>query len=303
MQKSDLRDFDLNLLVALEALLEEKNVTRAAERLGLSQPAMSRALGRLRKGLGDPLLVRVPDGLAPTERAIALREPLARALDEVRAVLKTPEFDPATATNRFRILAHDYTALVTLPEVLKDILEEAPGVEVDIGRIDGNSWSALASGGADLMVGRLPREAGSGFYAQALFDDPYVCVVRRGHPILKKDMTVERFCEWPHGVIDIRGGVGWDIDEELSRLGVEREIALTTPHFTAAMYMVGKTDLIQTVPRRLAEMHAKTAGLIIRDMPIDMEPIRIGHIWHERQHNDQAHKWLRGKVRTAAAER
>ncbi|MEJ2120671.1 MAG: LysR family transcriptional regulator [Alphaproteobacteria bacterium] len=300
MQEPEVRRFDLNLLVALDALLEERNVSKAAARLGLSQPAMSRALGRLRKSFGDQLLVRGQNGYVPTSRAQDLIAPVRRVLQESRALLEPGLFDPKTARVQYRILTNDHCGFVLLPDLVGAIRDQAPGIDIDIERLETDSLDQLANGDADLLIGRPPSMARAGHLVQLLLEEPYVCAVREGHPALKGGLTLKDYCAYPHCATDAGGVLSGDIDAALTALDEKRRIALRTPDFIAALFIVASSDLIHTAPRSLAERLAPTAGLTIVDLPFKIAPAPIGQIWHERHQTDPGHAWLRAQVKQNA---
>jgi DNA-binding transcriptional LysR family regulator len=300
MREPEVRRFDLNLLVALDALLEERNVSKAAARLGLSQPAMSRALGRLRKSFGDQLLVRGQNGYVPTSRAEDLIAPVRRVLQESRALLEPGKFDPKTARTSFRIITNDHCGFVLLPDLIGAIRAQAPGIDIEIARLDGESLDQLVSGDADLLVGRPPTMARAGYLVQLLLEEPYVCAVREGHPALKGGLKLEDYCAYPHCATEGGDFLSGDIDAALTALDQKRRIALRVSDFITALFIVASSDLIHTVPRSLALRLAPTAGLKIADLPFKIAPAPIGQVWHERHQTDPGHAWLRAQVKQNA---
>lgn len=242
----DLARVDLNLLVVLDALLKERHVTRAAARLGLSQSAASHALSRLRAHFDDPLLVRDRSLLVPTERALGIAEPLAQALGSLAAALTQPvAFDPLTTRRTFVIGAADYGQFVLLPPLLERLREAAPGLDLDVRDVVTPPTEALAPGGTDLLVGPPldPRRAGSArpskgrkaapgapsgtsIRSRRLFDERFVCVVRKDHPRVKRKLDLETFAELPHAFVAPRGTRGGVVDDVLAGLGRERRVAV-----------------------------------------------------------------------------
>jgi DNA-binding transcriptional LysR family regulator len=292
----------LALLPALMLLLEERSVTRAAERAGMSQPAMSRVLARLRRLLGDELLVRGPAGSSPTPRAQALAEALPAALDEVARAIRPPRFDPATAEARFTIATVDYIALVLLPEVVARVRREAPGIALDIRTAGGVDFpEALGQGAADLLIGAQNDFDRLGAnYRQRLFDEDYACVMSRLAAGSRKRITLDDYLAMPHALVTITGRGGGVIDAALERAGRARRIALRIQNFLAAPWIVAGTDLAVILPRRLAGHIAKPAGLAVFDLPVDLGTLTISQVWHARRHRDPAHAWLREVVAGAA---
>jgi DNA-binding transcriptional LysR family regulator len=302
MRQPNIPDGHLALLPALRLLLEERSVTRAAERAGMSQPAMSRVLARLRRLLGDELLVRGPAGSAPTARALALAEALPAALDEVARVIRPPRFDPAEAIGRITIVTVDYIALVLMPAVVARVRREAPGLELDIRTAGGLDFAdALAQGTADLLIGAKDEfDDRGGFYRQRLFDEDYACLMPRRAAAGRKSLSLEAYLAMPHALVTITGRGGGVIDAALGRAGRARRIALRIQNFLAAPWLVAGSDLAIILPRRLAEHIAKPAGLAVFDPPIDLGTLTLSQIWHARRHRDPAHAWLREVVVAAA---
>ena len=298
MPETPLTSVDLNLLVALDALLGEGNVTRAAARIGLSQPAMSHALGRLRLLFDDPLLIRTPRGMVPTPRAEVLIDPIRRALDDLeRAIQKRPAFDPATARRAFTIAAVDYNEMVILPPLLARLSKEAPGVDlvtrpIRMDEIDDD----LECGAMDLAIGALFGEDKAGRYQQRLFTERLVCVVRADHPEVKETISLEQYVELRHALISPRGRKGGMVEDELGKLGLSRRIALTVPHFLVAPLVVAQTDLVLTLAERLARTFAGMLPLRIVSLPLHVPGFSTTQFWHERQNQDPAHAWLRGLI-------
>lgn len=299
MHEVNLTSLDLNLLVVLQALLEERHVTRAAEKIGLSQPAMSRALGRLRRLFGDPLLVKTSRGMELTVRAEHLIEPLNRALTEVCRVITNPNFDPATVKGVLKIAAWDYETATIVPLVVTRLAKEAPHLEVLMIPQQTFSLDKLEQNSVDLMLGAF-AEIPAGFHHERIMSDRFISVVRSGHPLLKGEVTPERFITFRHIVVSITGeGLG-PVDHGLQKIGLKRHIALRVPNFIAAFLCVSTTDLIATLPYRLATQLAGSVNLQLIEPPVQLGRIRVSQVWHERQHYDPAHIWLRNLVQEEA---
>lgn len=294
MQDVHLRDLDLNLLVVLQALLAERSVTRASERLALSQPAVSHALARLRRFFGDRLLVRTPHGMEPTPRASAMAEPLERALaDLTRAVSSPGEFDPRRSRRRFHVATDDYLELILMPRLLASVWRDAPGIDVRVHGVGARSGHDLAEGRIDFIVdplevlGQLP-----GAYSQRILDERFVCVARAGHPALaKRRLTAKAFASLSHALVAPAGRPGSIVDTALGKLGLRRRVAIAIPHFIVAPAIIRETDAVATLPERIARTLGE--GLMMFEPPIDLPSFTIETIWHERYHNDPAHAWLR----------
>ena len=294
---------DLNLLVTLEALLAERSVTRAARRLGLSQPATSHALQRLRDLFGDPLLVRAPGGLQATDRALSLSAPLAQALDAVRRTFDGPAaFDPATARRTFAVATADHGSFVLLPELWATLNAEAPGVDVTV-RVDtvDQGMRELADGDLDLLIGPYQREV-AGYYRQRLMHERFVCVLRRGHPAAAGgEFTLDAWLALPHLLVAPRGRPGSAVDTALAALGRARRVGLMVPQFLVAPHVVAGSDLVWTAPERMARAYAALLPLVLRPVPIPLEGFTVWQSWHERRHRDPGHAWMRARVRAVAA--
>jgi DNA-binding transcriptional LysR family regulator len=300
MQDVHLRRLDLNLLVVLHALLAERSVTRAAEQVGLSQPATSHALARLRKALGDRLLVRTPRGMELTPRARAMAEPLERALADLGRALDTPaRFEAPRSRRRFLIATDDYIELILLPVLLKRLWHEAPGIDIRVTGVNPRSGEDLASGRVDLVIdpvqvlGPLP-----GAYSQRILEERFVCVVREDHPAIGQKISLKTFAALPHALVAPGGRPGSIVDTALAKLGMRRRVAVQVPHFLAAPPLVRQTDVVLTVGERIAKSFPD--GLRILEPPIDLASFTVETIWHERNHADPAHMWFRSMIADVA---
>lgn len=300
MREVNLAGMDLNLLPVLDALLEERHVTRAARRLGLSQPAASRALGRLRGLLDDPLLVRGHAGLVLTPRAESLRAPLAQLLEQLAGLVSEPSaFDPATARGTLRIVCEDYISTVLLPRVLQALWQAAPGLDLDVESRPADLRGQLEAGAVDLAIGVFSEPA-AGFQRQALFGERFACVVRRDHPQVRRRLTLARYAALPHALIGTGERGDGPVDRALAREGLKRRVALRLPHFLAAPLIVAGSDLVLTMPARLAQQMVALAPLRLLPPPVELASFRFAQLWHERRQNDTAHAWFRALVATQA---
>ncbi|AKU94171.1 Transcriptional regulator [Labilithrix luteola] len=305
MHDVHLEGLDLNLLVALRALLTERHVTRAAARIGLTQPAMSHALARLRQLLGDPLLVRTASGMQPTPRAEAMRIPLDRALEELERVIARPApFDPKTAKRQFTLATSDYVELTLFPRLVARLRAEAPGVDVRVLHLVERATGPLSEGRLDLAFGLtevlVGPAAANGIRAQRIFDEKFVCVVRNGHPVVKRKLTLEDFVRLPHALVSLSGDPTGVVDEALAKIGKTRRVAVTVPHFLVAPHVVQDTDLVLTLAERVARMFSPMLGLAQFAPPLPIPGFAMSMVWHERMHSDSAHAWLRKVVKEEA---
>ncbi|RKG91331.1 LysR family transcriptional regulator [Corallococcus terminator] len=298
----DLAGINLNLLVALDALLKEAHVTRAAARVGLTQSAMSHALGQLRELLDDALLIRGRGGMVLTPRAEQLAAPLRRGLVELqRALRNEPAFEPATASRRFTVATRDYFGSALLPSALELLGREAPGVDLTVLHVENTTYPALLeSGEVDLVVVTPPVETGPGLRQQKLFTEDFVCVVRKGHPRVRKTLDLDTYVKLSHVLISPRGdGVG-AVDRVLAQRGLPpRRIALRVPYFLIAPLVVTRSDHVLTAPRRLIAAFSQAYPLQVFAPPLPVPSFDMIQVWHERFDGDPAHQWLRGFVARA----
>ncbi len=292
-----LAGIDLNLLTALDALLEESNVTRAARRLGVSQPAASHALSRLRELLGDPLLVRTPAGMQPTPRASSLRPALRAALAAAEAVLQpSPAFDPATATRTFVATIPDQAGFQLLPKLATRLAEEAPGVRVELRPSPRDVGLALGTGDLELVVGVFEHPPPAALREQALWRETFACVVRRGSRGARGTLDLARYLDVPHLVVAPRGTPGSIVDDALARAGVQRRVAMIIPQFLIAPAVVAASDLMWTAPAGLARAFAELLPLTVREPPLELPGFTVAVRWHVRLDRDPGLAWLRGVI-------
>lgn len=284
---------DLNLLVALDALLAERSVTRAGQRVGLTQSAMSRALARLRDSLDDALLVRAGRDLVLTPRASALQQPLREALRQLEtAVRPAPAFDPATAKRTFHISTADYGMAVAIPPLLARLQHCAPGIDLVVHPQHETFDAALAAGTFDVVM--VPKRASSpGIVWTPLFSEHFSCVVREGHLVIGKKLTLKALCAVPHVFVSPGGGAHGVVDEALAKRGLQRRIALRVPSFLIAPLVVAQSDAIAMLPTRLAQQLARHLPIRVLPAPLSLPGFTVALGWHERMRDDPAHTWLR----------
>lgn len=290
----NLRSVDLNLLVALEALLRERSVTRAAKAVGLTQPAMSNALARLRDLLGDPLLVRSPDGMQPTPRAEALAGPLASALGQIEAdVLRPAAFTPEACDLTFRVATQDYEQLVLLPPLTERLARVAPRVRLEFSTPrDRLPVDDLASGRIDLMIG-VHAQAHAGLFRAPLLHDKFLCVMHDKHPEAKARLTLARYAALEHLLISPYGGMSGYVDDALKEHGLTRTVKVAVPHFALAPFVLMNSSYILTLPERTAQLFARHLPLKLIKPPLEIPGFTEHLYWHERTNKDPAHRWLR----------
>ncbi len=293
MDPAQLAAIDLNLLVVLDVLLAERSVTRAAARLGLTQPAVSNALARLRTALDDPLLVRAANTMAPTPRALELAGPLRDALERVNHVVAGPgEFHPDSARRTFTLAATDYVQFVLLGRLASRLETEAPGVSLRVLPVHSwFPWPALESGAVDLTLGGA-QVAPRGLHRRTLFRDRVVCIVRADHPVTRGTWNLDKYLSLTHVEALPTEGMGL-ADEVLAELGRARRCAVTVSQFLVAPFVVPHTDHCFTLAERIARPLAEQVPVRVLPIPFEMPEITIWSFWHERVHDDPAHKWLR----------
>jgi DNA-binding transcriptional LysR family regulator len=290
----NLRDVDLNLLRAFDAVLQEKSVTGAAARLGLTQPAVSNALARLRALFGDALFVRTSVGMDATPFARELGEPVRQALALLESALAHgPGFDPATSSRAFRFYMSDLGQIEFLPPLIERAQRVAPGVRLEAIALDVEGIEgALAAGSLDLAVGFLPG-LGPPVRRLQLFRDPYVCLMRRDHQI--KTLSKKNFLAASHALVSYRGGHRV-IEEALERAGLARRIALRVPHFTVVPMVLERTDLILVLPERVAKVFERQGRMKYLPAPVPIPLADVGVFWHERFDADAGNRWLREQL-------
>jgi len=289
----NVQDVDLNLLRVFDAVLQERSVTAAAARLELTQPAVSNALSRLRKLLGDGLFVRTPAGMEATPFARGVAEPVRQALALLdTALAHGPGFEPASATRTFRFYMSDLGQIEFLPPLIERVERAAPSVHLEAVALDVEDLAAaLATGALDLAVGFLPG-LGPPVRRRALFRDPYMCLMRADHPI--KTLTKRKFLEASHALVTYRGGHRV-VEEALERAGARR-IALRLPHFTVMPMVLERTDLICTLPARVARVFERRGKLKSLPPPVPIPVADVAVHCHERFESDQGNRWLRELV-------
>jgi DNA-binding transcriptional LysR family regulator len=284
--------FDLNLLIVFDAVMQERSVTRAGGRIGLSQPAMSHALNRLRHMLKDELFVRTPQGMVPTPRAEMLAQPLRNALSEMQLALEPAAFDPAASDRRFALAVNNYAAVVLAPPLVAAVSAAAPSVYLDLqpsGTLD--IVERLDRGDLDLALGSMDSP-GERFATTQLLEDVFVMVMRRGHPASRGSLSAKAFAALPHlEISSSREDTGF-IDGWLGERGLARRIALRAPYLSAAPILV-QSDLVATLSRRVAQEFVRNHPLELRKPPYESSRVRTVMLWHRRLDRHPAHRWLR----------
>lgn len=299
----DFHGIDLNLLVAFDALMKERHVTRAATQVGVSQPAMSAALSRLRKLLGDPLFLRSAEGLLPTARARDLSEPIARALGQIEATLvNRPQFVAAKASQTFKLGLSDYPAFVLLPSLLQALAEQAPGVSVNVHAFNNRDHAVdlLDAGVIDAAVGVPPTQADGRILTQPILRDELVTILAKDHPAARRGMTMKAYLALAHILVSPEGELFGIVDQALAQQGKQRRLAVTLPQMFAVPSIVAQTDMTATVMKRVA-LHSPVARrLVLFPPPVPLPEVVFDLIWHRRSDAHPAQRWFRGFVAEAA---
>lgn len=289
---NDIKNLDLNLLKALDALLDERSVTRAAERLALTQPAVSGMLTRLRECFGDPLFTRAQRGIIPTLRALELATPVKQILSEVNGLLQPKGFDPASATMTLSIAATDYALKAVVVPFMSALRPLAPGIRVAVRPVDdAHLLTQLERGDIDWAL-VTPESTPPDLHARNLFNEQYVCVMRADHPdAAVATLSLDRFCALDHALVSYTGGKFAGVtDQALAAMGRQRRVTLSVNSFLMLPEVLRSSDLIAVTPRRLA---TDACGLVIRIPPLDIKGFTKTVAWHERSHRDPGHRWLR----------
>lgn len=308
-----LNRIDMNLLVYLDVLLRERSVTRAADQLGISQPAMSNGLRRLRVLFDDPLLIRTSEGMTPTERARQLEPTLRTVLQDIeRAVRPRSDFDAAASGRVFRIMVSDYAESTLIPPLLRRLREIAPSVILDLMTPSDVSFFDVEQGKVDLVINRF-NSIPQSFHQTTVWKDDFCCMVSRDNPILD-NFSLKNYLEAQHVWVSKTGfgvsvGVdpgdvqrlGW-VDEVLRQLGKKRRITVFTRHYQAAMLLSEQNDLVLTVPSRAALLQAENPRLVVKAPPFEIPPIQLKLVWSPLLHHDPAHRWMRRLINEVAEE-
>ncbi len=302
MNKTNLSGIDLNLIVVLAALLEERSVTRAAQALGSSQSAVSHALRRLRHLLDDPLFVRSPEGMNPTPAALGLAEPLRDILGRMEDLfLRGRRFEPARDARRFIVGFTDYTSFVFLPRLVAALERLAPAVELVVRNTSYTlGHGMLESDEAEMVVGNFPPAAPNFVRGRVLYEEEYICLMRRDHPAAGRKMTLDMYLRSEHILVSLQGTMIGYLDRAIRKLGIVRKTRFTIGHFMLVPFIILENNAIATEPSRLMIPLARTMGLKTAKPPFQIEPQPIKMLWHRRYDNDAGHRWMRELIASMA---
>lgn len=303
----DIRSLDLNLLLVFEALMEERSVTRAASRVGLSQPAMSNSLARLRLAFNDQLLVRTASGMAPTSTALKLIIPVRAALAQLRAAIEDrPTFEPASSNSIFRVLANDYAEMMLLAPVIRELRAQSPEIGLRVHRpltLFKPPDAAVLADSYDLAIGFYPDALALDPHIrfQSLFEDNNVCIASGSHPSIRGSLTVEEYVDARHVAVFYKLEGPGIVDTMLAQQGYSRRSVIFVPNFATVPFLVAESDLIAMVPERVALRFQGMLNIQVLPAPVSIPTLRLTMLWHERVHTDPAHEWLRGLIAQSAS--
>lgn len=295
---------DLNLLVAFDALTNERNVTRAASRVGVSQPAMSAALSRLRKLFGDPLFVRSADGLLPTPRARDLAEPISQALRQIESSLvRKPEFVPGKASLTFKLGLSDYPAFVLLPSLLQTLGKKAPDVSLNVHAFNDRDHAVdlLDAGAIDSAISVPPTHADGRILMRPVLRDEFVTIVASDHPAARRGMNMKTYLKLPHVLVSPEGELYGLVDQALAQQGKKRKLALTLTQMFAVPAIVARTSMTATVMKRVALHSPASRQLVLFPPPVTLPEVVFDLIWHRRSDSHPAQLWFREFIAEHAA--
>ena len=303
MNHGYIRRVDLNLLAIFQVLMEERSVTRAARRLFLTQPAVSHALDRLQETFNDPLLIRAGNAYEPTNRAFMAYTQLEKLLPQIEAVIRGPQFNARVAEDSFKVATGDYGAIVLVPELTRLIAEEAPQVHIQVLPSDGG-FRRLETNEVDLVLtndGDIAAWTGNPIHSEPLFRETLVCIVRKGHRVTKRRLTLQRYLQEKHVAVAVTGARQRLVEKILDNLGKQRDVHLTLPYFVAVGAIAETTDLMATLPKRIAR-RILTPRTQIVPAPAEFREFAYHLVWHPRDDSDSAHIWLRTAIRRVGAQ-
>ena len=293
---SKLRNLDLKLLQLFDHVYRQRNLSKTAELMGLTQPAVSLALGRLRQHFGDPLFVRVGGTMEPTPVAEHLQPLAAHAIALLEALLAfQPSFDPERDARSFRIAMTDVGQIVILPRLLNTLARTAPHIRVDVSQVTAETADHLQRGLLDIALGFLPDVEGR-FVQQPIFLETFSCLVRQGHPRIGSTLSVQQYQDEQHVMVETSGTGHFIIERHLARKGLVRQVGAQIPNFIGMATVVDSTDLIATLPSRAAQILSQGSNTRVLALPVEIPGYQVRQQWHERMQHDPGHMWLRNMM-------
>lgn len=291
-----LSDLNLNLLRSLDVLLETRNLTQAAERLALTQSALSRHLAQLRLHLEDPLLLRQGQRFILTERAEGLRLPLKAILADIEALYQAPRFDPAECTRQFTFAGSDYLAEYMLPDILQQVAPQEPQLQIEFRLWQAGHFDILTDQGVDL-VSTIADSVPENLHGRSLGHDKPVCVMSHAHPLAAQTgLSLDDYLSWPHVHISAASDKDGFVERFLKSSGLQRDVRISVPFFVSALRIVAGSSLLLTIPEHLAARFAQQFPVVLRPLPFDVHTYRYWLLWHARLERDPAHQWFRNHV-------
>ncbi len=293
MSFPNLQHIDLKLLKAMQVLLEERNVTRAAERVHLSQSAMSRLLNRLRDLFDDPLFVKTSDGMVPTTRALEIKEPLRATLEQLDKLFQQQVFDPASSSRMFRLQSTDYSAHAYLPAIVREFQRQAPNAQIDQLHVRETSLLNQPIHTSDLVLCSNYVSIPDNYHRLLLGWERYCCIMARNHPLANKKLTLDNYLSYSHVLIKMGGGGHILGDELLAKLKRKRHIGLKTPHMMSALETLGQTQLLLTSSALLAQRHSRNFSITTKELPIEFPDPHYYLVWANNVHRDAGIAWFR----------
>lgn len=297
MNKANLRSVDLNLLVVLDALMEEKHITNAAKRLNLSQSAMSKSFARIRDTFDDPILIRLPTGYGLTYRAQKLVQPVKQILQEIQQVVEPQKFNPLLAKETFTICSLDYVEMMVGTSFMKRIIEKSPNSQVLFVPRSIENIEELQTGKVDLLFGAIQDKYKRQSITEPLYQDRLVCVVDRFHPLAEKNITLDDYLSYPHAVIH-SGMDNLFVETILSARQLKRQIVKKSASFVGSVLSLKGTPMILTIPRSTVLPLIEFSDFVMHEMPIDLPTLTVDMIWHKRNEHNVAHKWFREEFKS-----
>jgi DNA-binding transcriptional LysR family regulator len=298
IKKMNLNSKNLNLLVVFDFLMREKNLSKAGRKLGLSQPAVSHSLERLRRDFADPLFVKTPGGVMPTPKAEKLYPEILKVMEDLGRIFEEQvDFDPSRAEARITLATTDYFEQSMAPSLLARLSKEAPGVTVVCRPLTGVlPKEDLASGSVDLATAGYFKDIPEGYLSQKLFDERFVCLMRKGHPAGKGKLTLDKYLEPHHALITLQGDLRGAVDVALEKLKKKRRVSMAVSNFVAAGWIAAESDLILTCPARLSKRLCQYLPLEEHEVPLKLAGFSVFQVWHQRTHREPLHRWFRATL-------